>query len=134
MGRGLADKFDAVDSLRHPGIKPELLGSLRWLRASFFRFSCIHGRIGLATRRSYGSELGAQAWNRVGARHLLCRSNDRLFKICLYHPQRLLNLDFALFDCGGVASGEASPTLTVAWICAWPLSNLVGPVVWPRAV
>jgi hypothetical protein len=48
--------------------------------------------------------------NRVGACHLLCRCNDRVFKIRLYRPCSLFDLDFALFDCGNVAFRQ--PNLT----------------------
>ena len=104
---------DSIDSLRHPGIKPDLLGLLCRLRPFLFRFSCIHGRIGLATGRSSAPDPGGHARNRVGTRHLLCRCNDRVFQIRLYRPHHLFNLHFALFDCGSVAFGEASLTLVM---------------------
>jgi hypothetical protein len=31
-----------------------------------------------------------------------------VFEIRLYHPYRLVNPDFALFECSGAAFGEAS--------------------------
>ena len=66
----------------------------------------------MATGRSSTPDLGGHARNRVGARHMLCRCNDRDFQIRLHRPDRLFEPDLTLFDGGSVAFSEASLTLT----------------------
>ena len=42
----------------------------------------------------------------MGIRRLLCRHHGCELEIPLYHPHCFLNLDHAMFDCGGVAFKE----------------------------
>ena len=66
----------------------------------------------MAVGQSSGPGLGADAWNRLGARHLLCRCNHPVFQILVYRAYRPFNLDSALFHCCGMAFDEAGRTLT----------------------
>lgn len=108
MGRGAADSFYAVDSLRPHGIKPDLLGVVCCVRVVVLCFSRIRSSISVATGRSSRSDVVAVAGNCVGVHHLLCRRNDRLFEIRVYPPDRLFDPDSVLFDRGSVAHVEAN--------------------------
>jgi len=52
----------------------------------------------------------------VGIRRLLCRHRGCELEIPLYDTHRFLNLDYLMFDCGGMAFKEPGfdPSLTIA--------------------
>ena len=56
---------------------------------------------------TWGVDFGADARYCVGVRPLLCRHHGCELEIPLYPTHRFLNRDYIMFDCGGMAFGEA---------------------------
>ncbi len=106
MGSG--SWLNAVNSLRHPGVQPDLLGFLCWVRTLCHRVSSTRGGISVAARRPSGRDFSAHARHCMGVHCLLRRHHGFELEILLYHPYRLLHGDYGVLDCGSMAFGEAN--------------------------
>lgn len=56
--------------------------------------------------RTFDRDSDPRAKYCVGARYLLRSNRGDELDLCLRHLHRLLNVDYIVFDCGGVVLGE----------------------------
>jgi hypothetical protein len=68
----------------------------------------------VAARRASRRDSGGHAPYRVGSRSFFCRHHDSELDIPLYHPDRIFNRDYGVFNRGGVALSENELKLFVS--------------------
>lgn len=112
MGSRPGALLNEVNSLRHPGIQPELLGFLCGLRTFRYRVSSARRGVNVAVGWRCGRDYRAHARHCLGLPPLLCRGHSPELEILLCDPTRFFVFDYDLFDFGGLAFSEASAKLS----------------------
>jgi hypothetical protein len=82
---------------------------LQRIRTFFLRVSFVRGGVSVAAGATSGRDLAGVpsiAW----ARHFVCRSHSFELEIRVYYTNRVLNGDYGVFGCGGMAIGEGKLT------------------------